>query len=197
MSEVIQTDLFAEDYGHEALIKPLLERLASEQGKEIRVQVRSARGGHGRALSELELYQASVVKGVIELPDLLVVAIDANCKSYNTTRTEIRDKLHVAIANRAIYACPDPHIERWFLADSTAFCKAVGPISDLPKQKCERDVYKQALAKAIADTGQLTTLGGLEFGPEIALAMNFYRAGKADNSLKHFLDDATQQLKAQ
>jgi len=54
------------------------------QGKDARVAVRSARGGHPRAVAELKLYQKSVLKriGGETLPDLLVVAIDGNCSSF-------------------------------------------------------------------------------------------------------------------
>src|SRR5215213_3957867 len=88
MSSRPRIDLFAEDREHEELLKPLLERLAREQGKDVRVSVRSARGGHGRAIAELKLYQRSVLKriGGATLPDVLVVAIDANCASFSSAQ---------------------------------------------------------------------------------------------------------------
>jgi len=52
------------------------------------------------------------------------------------------------------------------------------------------------LAEAVADAGHPATLGGIEFARELVDAMNFYRAAKADSSLKHFLDEATARFKS-
>jgi hypothetical protein len=73
-------DLFVEDRAHEEFLRALLYRLAREEKTSVIVHVRSARGGHGRALTELSLYQQSIVKSAGDLlrPDMLVVAIDAN-----------------------------------------------------------------------------------------------------------------------
>ncbi len=156
----------------------------------------AARGGHGRALAELTLYQESVIGGLVGMPDLLVVAIDANCSTFTQARAVIEGQLQNAFAGRTIPACPDPHIERWYLADLNSFHRIVGVRPKIGRQKCQRDVYKALLAQAVVDTGHPATLGGLEFSEELAAAMNFYRAGKADNSLKHFLEDATARLKS-
>lgn len=81
MNSPVVVDLFVEDHAHEEFLKAMLHRLAREEGKTIMVRVRSARGGHGRVLSEFSLYQKSVLKapGDMTMPDLLVIAIDANC----------------------------------------------------------------------------------------------------------------------
>jgi hypothetical protein len=196
MNRPITIDLFVEDRGHEALLKPLLERLGREQERDVSVQVRAARGGHGRALAEFALYQDSVLKGAVSMPDLLVVAIDANCSSFREARASIEKELQEAFEDRTIAACPDPHVERWYLADLDAFHRVVGTRPKVGKQKCDRDVYKALLAQAVVNAGHPPTLGGLEFAEELAAAMSFYRAGKADNSLKHFLEAATARLKS-
>ncbi len=197
MADAIQIDLFAEDQAHEELLRALLERMAREQHRPARVRVRSARGGHGRAIQELKLYQRSMLKGVSgsTLPDLLVVAIDGNCKSYTDTLKEIKEALQDEFRDRTVGACPDPHIERWYLADLDAFQQVVGVRPSIGKQKCERDVYKRLLAKAVVDAGHPATLGGIEFARELAEAMDYFRAGKSENALKHFLDETEGRLK--
>ncbi len=191
MSETFLIDLFAEDRAHEELLRPLLERLARECARDIQIRVRSARGGHGRVLAELSLYQKSMLKRVVgeQLPDVLVVAIDANCKSPTATRKQIESSLEVTFCDRTLHACPDPHVERWYLADLQAFHEIVGITPTVPKDKCERDLYKGILAKAVIDAGHPATLGGIEFARELADRMDFFRAGKSDKSLKHFLDE--------
>ena len=44
MSNPLIADLFAEDRVHEELLQPVLQRLAGEQGCEINLRIRSARG---------------------------------------------------------------------------------------------------------------------------------------------------------
>jgi hypothetical protein len=197
MAEALQIDLFAEDQAHEELLRPLLERMAREQKRPARVRVRSARGGHGRAIQELKLYQQSMLKGITgsTLPDLLVVAIDANCKNYTDTLKEIQGALQDEFRDRTVGACPDPHIERWYLADLDAFHQVVGIRPSIAKQKCERDVYKRLLASAVVEAGHPATLGGIEFARELAEAMSYFRAGKSESALKHFLEETAGRLK--
>jgi hypothetical protein len=196
MNRAVVVDLFVEDRGHEALLKPLLERLGRERHRDVSVQVRAARGGHGNALAELALYQKSVLKRGLTMPDLLVIAIDANCSSFTQARASIEQHLEQQFADRAVPACPDPHVERWYLADLNTFHRVVGIRPRIGRQKCQRDVYKALLAQAVINAGHPPTLGGLEFADELASAMDFYRAGKADNSLKHFLEEAAARLKS-
>jgi len=60
-------------------------------------------------------------------PDLLVVAIDSNCRVFNACRSEVEDAVKDAPIPR-ILAIPDPHIERWLLLDSAAFKSALGKV---------------------------------------------------------------------
>lgn len=166
MSNPVIVDLFVEDRAHEEFLKAMLIRLAREREKPVTLRVRSARGGHGRAMEELSLYQKSVLKklGGMTIPDLLVVAIDANCMSFNKSRKDIEEKIDARFKDRTIVACPDPHIERWYLADPDSFMQVVGFRPKVGKRKCERDRYKAILSKAVIDGGHPPTLGGIEFG---------------------------------
>ena len=198
MNSLTLVDLFVEDQAHEEFLKAMLGRIADEEQKKIRIRVRSARGGHGRALEELSLYQKSVQKAPYEMtmPDIVFVAIDANCKRWNTARKEIEGKVEDTFKDRLVVACPDPHIERWYLADLDSFAQVVGVRPRLRKKKCLRDYYKSVLSKAVVDAGHPPTLGGIEFAEELAKAMDFYRAGKTDRSLKHFLEDTAARFKS-
>ena len=195
MSEALAIDLFVEDRAHEDFLRPLLLRLASEAAKLVGVRIRIARGGHSRALAEFTNYQRVVAKGGLPLPDLLVVAIDTNCIGFSAARKAVDSEVSPAFRERTIVACPDPHIERWYLADPVSFRDVVGVRPRVRKRKCERALYKSILASAVVEAGHPPTLGGIEFAEEIVAAMDLYRAGKGEPSLKHFLDAAKAQLK--
>ncbi len=197
MKAALSLDLFAEDRAHEEFVRALLARLAREEGRAVRPQVRSARGGHGRALEELAAYQDSVLRGVagLRMPDLLCVAIDANCKSCAVMTKTIRKAIRQEFQDRAIVVCPDPHIERRYLSDPASFSQVVGPAPPVGKRKCQRGIYKRILAQAVIDGGHPPTLGGVEFAAEIVAAMDLYRAAKNEPSLGRFLDAARRRLK--
>jgi hypothetical protein len=190
-------DLFVEDRAHEEFVKGLLIRLAEQEQVSLVIQIRSARGGHAKALDELSLYQRALFSAVsgLAMPDILVVAIDANCNSFATVRRAIEERIDGVLKDRAIIACPDPHVERWYLADPDSFTQVVGVPPDAGARKCERDLYKDKLARAIARAGHPPTLGGIEFARELVEAMDLYRAGKLESSLKHFVDDAEARLR--
>ena len=197
MSSPLTVDLFAEDRAHEEFLKAMLSRIATEQERNLTVRVRSARGGHPRVLEELSLYQRSVLKAPenLPMPDLLFIAIDANCKRWNRARPDIEKTIQTQFTQRAIIACPDPHIERWYLADPDSFAQIVGVRPRIGKKKCERGRYKAILSKAIVDAGHPNTLGGIEFAQELVASMDLYRAGKNETSLKHFLDVTIAHIK--
>ncbi|MDM8524141.1 hypothetical protein QUF80_12295 [Desulfococcaceae bacterium HSG8] len=195
---VVEIDLFVEDRAHEAFIGAVIRRIAREMEKTVRMCMRSARGGHGRAITELKLYQRSILKsgGFLRMPDLIFVAIDANCKSFNAAKKEITENIEELFADRSVIACPDPHIERWYLADVKSFARVVGRQPGTSRRKCERDVYKSLLASTIAEAGHPPTLGGIEFAEELVNDMDFYRAGKAERSFQHFINDAVSRIKS-
>lgn len=92
-------------------------------------------------------------------------------------------------------ACPDPHVERWYLADPESFKEVVGHQPTIGKKKCVRDYYKNALANAVRKAGHPATLGGIEFAQELVERMDLYRAGKNERSLKAFVDDLRGRLR--
>lgn len=193
----VTADLFVEDRAHEEFLKNLLSRIAQEEGISLSLQIRSARGGHPRVLNEFRSYQKALLRGVagMVVPDLLVVAIDANCHSFATAVGEIEAAIDPALKEVAVVACPDPHVERWYLADPDSFMEVVGVRPQPGKRKCERDVYKDMLSKAISRAGHRPTLGGIEFAREIVQAMDLFRAGKSESSLRHFVEDAKALLR--
>jgi hypothetical protein len=140
-------DVFAEDKAHEEFLRAMLQRLVSEEGGDLSMRMISSRGGHGRALDEFKMYQRAISRSLGEVPDLVVVAIDANCQRWNQARTAIEQLIDSRYLPSAVIACPDPHIERWYLADPPSFHQVVG--ASLPEEriKCERERYKAVLRR--------------------------------------------------
>jgi hypothetical protein len=188
MADRRRVHLFAEDLAHERFLSALLERIAAEEGVEILIATGNARGGHGRALDELKTHQRAILAGDI-MPDLLVVAIDANCDRWTKMRDDILNLIDARAFPAHVPAVPDPHVERWYLADPSALQTALETTVALTRRKCERDVYKQALVTALRAAGHPVTLGGAEFAEEIITAADLFRAGKNEPSLKHFVDE--------
>lgn len=129
------------------------------------------------------------------LADLVVVGIDGNCATFSGARDGIQRATVPAFADRLVVACPDPHVELWYLADPQSFETVVGDRPNVGRRKCVRDHYKRMLAEAIRRGGHPPTLGGVEFASELVAAMDLYRAGKTTASLKAFLDDLRSGLR--
>ena len=198
MSKPVLIDLFVEDRAHEELLKPLSPGLEKKNRCGVQVSVRTARGGHARALSEFRIYQRAAAAATFsgQLAELMVVGIDGNCSTFANARDKIQQATEPIFTDRLVVACPDPHIERWYLADPPVVqhrrrrsAKSVGT------RKCARDHYKQILADSIQRAGHPPTLGGIEFASELAAAMNLYRAGRNANSLRIFLNDLRARLR--
>ncbi len=197
MSEALLVEFFVEDNAHQHLLVPLAQRVAREEGVGLRCRVRNARGGHAGAMGSFRRYQVLREKGVggREMAALLVVAIDGNCSSFTEIRKNIRRATRDSFAHMLVTACPDPHIERWYLADPQSFQDVVGTQTSAGPRKCVRNHYKQLLASAVAGGGHPPTLGGVEFGRELAESMDLFRAGKNDSSLKAFVEDLREGLR--
>ena len=190
MSDGARIELFVEDKAHEEFLVPLLKRIATAEEVDVRCRVRTAIGGHARAIREFESYQRLWERGAFTgIPEVLVVAIDSNCSTFADTRAEIEDATREQLRSLLVAACPDPHIERWFMADLKSFHRVVGYRPSLGKTKCEREYYKRQLKDAVRRGGHPQTLGGIEFASALAEHMDLYRAGRADRSLKAFVDD--------
>lgn len=193
---------FLEDIAHEKFIRALVDRVAHQVAEalgisslQIKEEVRNATGGRGATLTEFSRFLREN-KGLVS--DILIVAIDANCRRYTRQKQEILSLVKIAeIRWQVVCAVPDPHIERWYLSDPSAIPRAFGVKSDyqveLPKYKCKRGWYKNELRRIIENAaGFVPQLGGAEYGQEIAKAMDLYTAVKGDRALKHFIDDLKQ-----
>jgi hypothetical protein len=187
----IVVDVFVEDFAHEKFLLALLSRVAREAGVVVRHQVLSSRGGHARAIEAMVQAQRGLLAGGIPRPlaDLFLVGIDGNCTTPREKRKEILARCVPSFVDRLVIACPDPHIERWFMADPEAFHDVVDAKPKVGKEKCQRDFYKHLLASTVASAGQPAPLGGIELADDLVQAMDLFRAGKADPALGQFLDD--------
>jgi hypothetical protein len=195
MAEIV---LFAEDFGHEEFITPLIQRIAEDAGVQATIHPRSVRGGRGKVLSELKQYLSDLERGRDILPDLLVVATDANCQGLAQRRRAVdreAERFVQAHPGRLIVAIPDPHVERWMLVDSRAFKAVLGRGCQAPDSKCERQRYKQALLQAMQSAGIVPPLGGMEFARDIVQHLDLERIGSLDESLGHVVSSLRNCLK--
>jgi hypothetical protein len=163
--------LFAEDRGHEIVLKALVERVLAGYEVQAKIQLVSVRGGFGRVLTELEQYVKDLLSYDCGLPDLVIVATDANCHGANARRKTFQ-KVVEPIQSQIIYAIPDPHIERWLLRDPAAFKAVLGVPCQTVQQKCDRDRYKKLLMNSVRNAGVVPPLGGLEYAEDIVRNMD-------------------------
>lgn len=194
-----QIDLYCEDRGHEQFVRALLGRLAQEFGFRLNLRAVSGRGGHGKALTEFRGWQRAVStewNRAHEIPDLLVLLIDANCTGWAQAHREIKSSIDLAIFPRYAIGCPDPHIERWCLADPVAIQEVLGIQAPADPGKCERHLYKQLLRRTILDADQPILTSEMEYAPDLVAAMDLFRAGKNQPSLKHFADEIRSALQS-
>lgn len=191
---MLKIALFCEDAGHELFLEALAHKIAAPD--EIQIKSFSSRGGKGKALSELEVFLRDMQNGIIAFPDAIIVAIDANCRGYQSRRREIEEKVPQSLKHIAmVYAIPDPHIERWLLVDSHAFKLVFGRGCPQPDLKCEKDRYKKLLRDAILATGSQVLLGGIENAEALVAEMEIERVKKLDDSLKQCIVDLQQLFK--
>ncbi len=187
-------DSFVEDRAHEYFLRALLARLARDEGVLVNVRFLSAIGGHPRAIGELRLYQGLIRKSG-GVPDLLIVLIDGNCVGWNQARQDVLEVVDFQLFPRVVVGCPDPHIERWYLADPQSLAASLDVHVTPESQKCERDRYKRMLQQAFLSAEYTLVLGGIEFANEIVEAMDLYRAGRNEPSLQHFVDQTRLALR--
>ncbi len=197
MPETLRVDFFVEDRAHEELLVALTKRVAKDEGVVIDCHIQTARGGHPRVMKAFRNYQTLRERGIggPNNPDLLIVAIDGNCSKFDETRKSIREAASSSYSHRLITACPDPHIERWYLLDPQSFGTIVGGQPQVRSRKCDRSYYKQVLATAVAEAGYVLPLGGIELGRALAAKMDLYRAGKNDVSFRAFVADLRSGLR--
>jgi hypothetical protein len=163
--------LFAEDRGHEIVLKTMVECVLASHAVQAKIRLVSVRGGFGRVQNELDQYVKDLVGFRSGLPDLVIVATDANCLGANSRCQKLRSVVE-PIKDRVIYAIPDPHIERWLLRDPAAFKAVLGVPCQTVQQKCDRDRYKKLLIDSVRDSGAVPLLGGLEYAEDIIREMD-------------------------
>lgn len=191
----LAVDLFAEDRAHEEFLRSLILRIGRAENSPLSLRVRAARGGHPLVLQALRAYRSAIENRGLGCPDVLVVGIDANCSRYGPARAAIVEVLGPALESCAAVACADPHVERWYLADPDSFEEVVGVRPRAERRKCKRDRYKQLLLNAVQKGGHETLLGGIEFASDLVEAMDLFRAGRTEASLKHFISEFQSQLR--
>jgi hypothetical protein len=183
--------LFGEDAGHEAVLKALLARMSADYTIQLRVRSLSATGGITRVHHKFESYLNDIANGKLAIPDLIVVATDGNCKGYVERRHEIQKvaEPHATLRELVVYAIPDPHIERWLLADPAAFRTVLGRGCNLPQHKCQKDFYKQLLVEEVQAANVKPILGGLEYAEDIIAAMNLVHVEMSESSFEKLLKE--------
>ena len=177
--------LFTEDTVHADFLTALVQRIANEHNVEINIKVSSVRGGHEKVITELRQYQQDLQHNVKDLPDLIIVGTDSNCKGFLTREKEINQATS-SLADLVISMIPEPHIERWLLLDSEAFRKVFGGGCSAPKRKCGRDRYKRLLLQAIRDAGAIPLLGGIERTGDLVNVMHLQHLEQRDRSFQRF-----------
>jgi len=179
--------LICEDIGHEYIIAPIVNRICNEY--DITISIRVVKCSGSRIYQTLDVFLSHIRSGEETAPDLMIVAVDANCKGYNQRREQLQNHITADLSFSVIHAIPDPHIERWLLIDSHAFRVVLGKGCDAPDQKCDRDRYKVKLTEAILNADVIPLIGGLEHAEDIVREMNFTVMDHHDTSFHHFLTD--------
>lgn len=116
MGEPVRVDLFVEDAAQEQFARSMVERMGREEGSTLVVSARSARGGSGRVLRELGVFQRGLKSGSLAapMPDLLVVLVDADDLGWSARRSEVEAMIDPENIPRSVVRCPDPHVEAWY-----------------------------------------------------------------------------------
>jgi len=181
--------VFCEDSFHEKFVGALLKRLIAE--REIEVKFLSSEGGLPRMHGEFGDFLRDLSRDRLPIPDAIVVVADANCLGHNGRKATMDKALakFPQFANLVCYALPDPHIERWMLADPVAFQAVFRRGCTTPAVKCAKDEYKRLLRKEIRESGIEAPLGGQEFAEDIVSAMDMGRVETQEASLGRFLQE--------
>ena len=190
--------LFLEDRAQELFVVSLVRRLLAGYGLAFQADVRSSTGG-ARVWGQLEQFAGDLTRDSQRdaAADMLVVAVDANCKGLATVTDRLAAIVEpTGLLDRSAFCVPDPHIERWYLLDLHALKKTIGAgvHVSVPSHKCDRDYYKDLLGEAVRESGSM--LGGSEFGSELAERMSIVQACGADASFKAFVSQVRIRAKA-
>lgn len=184
----ISVDLFCEDGAHEAAGRALIGRVADDEGVRCTVATRVAAQGIPRVRRELHVFQLAIRRGLAHTADLLIVLMDANAGSAAERRREVTELIQNDVVPTAVVGCPEPYVERWFLADPGTL-KSLFGVTVKPMPSDARDSWKAALRDALVEAGEVVTQGGAEFAYEIFGAMDLERASRDVPSLGAFVSD--------
>jgi hypothetical protein len=181
--------LFCEDSFHEKFVGAMLTRFAKDYGVGVKSRFLSATGGLSRMHNEFERFLRDIPRPQTQLPDAIIVVVDANCQGHNARRGLMEGALarYPQLKPLVSYAIPDPHIERWMLVDPMAFQTVFGRGCTLPAVKCAKDKYKKLLRAEIRQSGIDAPLGGEEFAEDIVMKMDLGHAEVSEPSLGLFL----------
>jgi len=164
---------FLEDRAQEGFIKALLNRIAQDVPIPINTlkhDVRAARGG-STVIPEFRRFMKDTMQTSSSDADLLIVAIDGNCKGYRDRIRQLEGYIseNHPLRDKVVYAVPDPHIERWYMMDQRAFKNGVGidKAPSMPPYKCKKDYYKNLLRQVLAESNVSSLLGGAEYAENI------------------------------
>lgn len=192
---------FLEDVAQERFLTALVSRVADEESfvaRSVSHQVRNATGGRGQVLAELHHFLTDTGRQSNSPFDIMVVAIDTNCQPYRSHVSQIEnEKTRSGYTGTLVIAAPNPHIEAWYMADPGGLQRATG-VTDaprVPKRKCKRARYKQALREMFGSASFYPPLGGAEFGDVIVAEMNLFDACRTDNSLNRFVGQLRNALR--
>ncbi len=187
---------FLEDRAQEGFIKALVERAAKEESiptGSLTHDIRSARYGSG-VIREFKNFLRDTRKTGPSTVDLLIVAIDGNCKGHRDRIKQLEKMIppNHPFKDRVVYAVPDPHIERWYIIDQRAFKYGVGldrPPA-LPPYKCKKAHYKQVVNQALRESGISSLLGGAEYAERIVASIETLESFSRQNAgCEAFLED--------
>jgi hypothetical protein len=181
--------LFCEDSFHEKFIGALLQRFRDEQRVDVKSRFLSSQGGLSRMHGEFKDFLRDLARDRQSLPDAVIVVVDANCQGYNERKAQMdRATAHYRQFEQIVsYAIPDPHIERWMLADPRAFQAVFGRGCTVPTVKCAKGEYKRLLREEIRQSGIEAPLGGEEYAEDIVGAMDLAQVETREPSLGLFL----------
>lgn len=190
MAERLVLDLFCEDSGHEVFVTNLVRVMARSLSiSEPQVKPISARGGHGRAISELRAWQRGLRSGAFARGDALLVVIDANSTGWRAMDKEIRAAIDASLYPQVLIGCPDPHVEVWCAADPVAFQSLFSVAVPPAPVRGGRLVYKQWLRTALEQAGAMVLGDPMDISLDLLPAMDLNRACRNDASLNHLVGD--------
>ncbi len=141
MDNIIEVDIFFEDRMQVELVKPIISRISVEHDVYPDISeksVASSNHGKGDKIQDLKNYLKLFKKNFpsFRIPDVLVVAVDSNCDSFQETKESVIEIINKEIVPYFVVACPYPHVEKWYLNDLECFNRIVGFSPSVPLEKC-------------------------------------------------------------